>query len=174
MTDILYRGRVYFLHGTHRQTWYEACKVIKRTKKFVVVDSGDFPESPLYRGGRFSVNAEQLQKDGKAYHSRHGEYFYLEKPETGALFPSKELLATPDWVMLEAKSMGWDIGIPVCDWQDWQKECWMLATFLKMSLREVVNVWKSGRLPELWQEEYYKRQKDISYYLNHPDRLDQN
>lgn len=151
MSDIIYRGRVYFLHG-HQQTWYELCPVIKRTKKFVVVESGDFPESPLYRGGTFHLDAEQLQREGKAYHSRHGEYFHVEKPETGALFPSKELLSTPDWTTLEAQAMGWDITIPHCEWNDWQKDCWFLASILKMPLREVVNRWKSGELDDLFEK----------------------
>ena len=151
MTDIIYRGRAYSLHGKH-QVWYEPCKVVKRTKKFVIVESGDFPDSPLYRGGMFYVNAEQLHNKGKAYHSRHGEYFYVQKPEVGALFPSKEILATPDWVTLEAKAMGWDITIPPHQWNEWQRDCWMFAHFIKKPLRYVVDKWKAGRMSEIRQE----------------------
>jgi hypothetical protein len=151
MTDIIYRGRVYFFHW-QRQTWYEPCKVVKRTKKYVVVESGNFPETGMYPGGTFHLNAEQLHQQGKAYHSRHGEHFYVQKPETGALFPSKELLATPDWTTLEAQAMGWDITIPPCEWNEWQKDCWMVASILKMPLREVVNHWKAGKLEELFAQ----------------------
>ncbi len=150
MTEIIYRARVYFLHW-QRHTWYEPCKVLKRTKKFFIVESGDFPGTGMYRGGTFHVNAERLQNEGKAYHSRHGEYFYLEKPEVGALFPSKDLLETPDWVTLEAQSLGWDITLPPREWTNqWQKDCWMLASILKMPLREVVNHWKAGKIDELF------------------------
>lgn len=151
MTDIIYRARVYNLH-CQRQIWYEPCKVIKHTKKFFIVESGDFPDTGMYGGGIFHVNAEQLQKEGKAYHSRHGEYFYLEKPEVGALFPSKDLLATSDWVTLEAQAMGWDISVLPRDWNEWQRDCWLVASILKMPLREVVNYWKSGKLDELFAQ----------------------
>ena len=146
MTDIIYRARQYWFHHKS-QIWYEPCKIIKRTKKFVVVESGDFPDSPLYRGGTFHLNAQQLRETGKAYHSRHGEIFYLEKPEVGALFPSKELLNTPDWVTLEAQALGWDTTIPRHEWAEWQKDCFLVASTLKLPLREVVNFWKSGDRP---------------------------
>lgn len=151
MAEIIYRARIYSLHY-QRQTWYEPCKVLKRTKKFFIVESGDFPDTGMYRGGIFHVNAEQLLKEGKAYHSRHGEYFYLEKPETGALFPSKDLLATPDWTTLEAQSLGWDTSVSPREWNEWQRDCWLVASILKMPLREVVNHWKSGNLEELFAQ----------------------
>jgi hypothetical protein len=45
------------------------------------------------KGGRFNINKPKLQRDGRAYHSRHGEYFYIAVPDCAIALPeSKELL----------------------------------------------------------------------------------
>jgi hypothetical protein len=72
------------------KTYYEPCPVIKRTAKFITVKSETIPNSPFYAGGDFRLSIEDLQRDGKVYHSRHGEYFYLNPPTVSEpWFPSE-------------------------------------------------------------------------------------
>lgn len=102
----VYRERRFWKNGW--QCWYEECPVIRHTNKFVVVHSETYPDTPLYPGGEFSLNRQKLIQDGKSYHSRHGEYFYLEKPSQGFLFPSKDVMESPDPLITELKSLGWE------------------------------------------------------------------
>jgi len=95
-----------FINGINRLHWnegwctfYEPCPVIKTTALEIVVVSQDLPTEVLEQfpdfcsGGKFHVNKAKLQQDGKAYHSRHGEYFYLNAPETAIALPEgKKLL----------------------------------------------------------------------------------
>ncbi len=102
-----------FMDGIKRQglpekegwnVWYEPCPVIKTTVLTVVVFSKPAPEefldglclnrkSSFYSGGKFAVNKADLQRYGKAYHSRHGEYFCLNAPESAIALPEgKKLL----------------------------------------------------------------------------------
>jgi hypothetical protein len=46
---------------------------------------------------------------GKAYHPKHGEWFYLENPKQGDLFLSKDVITATPAVEIEAKSMDWDL-----------------------------------------------------------------
>ena len=45
------------------------------------------PVDTVYAGGVFHIQKAALQRDGKAYHSRHGEYFHLFAPETAIALP---------------------------------------------------------------------------------------
>ncbi len=81
------------------QTYYEPCPVVKVKPMTIVVRSMDMPPEILeafpdfHAGGEFHVNKPELQRDGKAYHSRHGEYFYIAVPDTAIALPqSKRLL----------------------------------------------------------------------------------
>ena len=47
-----------------------------------------FPD--FYAGGTFHVSKAKLQREGKAYHSRHGEYFYLNAPEDAIALPEAQ------------------------------------------------------------------------------------
>ncbi len=85
--------------GEGWNVWYESCPVVKTTAMEVVVTSQDMPSEimelypDLYKGGRFHVNKAKLQQSGRAYHSRHGEYFYIAVPDSAIALPeSKELL----------------------------------------------------------------------------------
>jgi hypothetical protein len=50
-----------------------------------------FPD--FYKGGKFHINKAKLQRDGKALHTRYGEYFYVDVPDSAIALPeSKELL----------------------------------------------------------------------------------
>ncbi len=113
---ILYRARRYntgnrglslsfkyhVLGGATPDTWltlYEPCPVVKTTAMEVVVTSQDMPPEIMelypdfYKGGKFHINKAKLQQSGRAYHSRHGEYFYIAVPDsTIALSESKELV----------------------------------------------------------------------------------
>jgi hypothetical protein len=75
----------------------------------IKIVSQTFPDSPLYPGGTFNLDRMALTNHGKCYHSRHGEYFYLEKPEQGALFPSADIFGMPSALDQEAKALGWDL-----------------------------------------------------------------
>ncbi len=93
-------------NGDGWHTFYEPCPVVKITAMEIIVVSKDMPSElleaysvfskgkpKLYDGGRFNINKPKLQRDGKAYHSRHGEYFYIDVPESAiALVESRELL----------------------------------------------------------------------------------
>lgn len=115
----LYRARRYY--RDRWCVWYEPCPILKLTARYIVVESADYPDSPLYKGGQFSVNRKQIEDNGKAYHSRHGEDFYLTPPSLGDLFPSKEIMATPDAVTMEAIQLGWNVE-PLWGMNEWQKD----------------------------------------------------
>jgi hypothetical protein len=125
--------------------------VTKITTKYIVVKSQDFPKSPLYAGGCFNVNRKQIEEKGKAYHSRHGEYFYLSQPDVGDLFPSEQILLMPDAVTTEAIQLGWNTE-PLWEMNEWQKDCYLYASLAKTPLRQTVDLWKSGKLEEAWRE----------------------
>ena len=141
MSDIIYRCRRYSYHDGWK-AWYEPCPVLKRSPKFVVIESQDFPESPLYRGGRFSLSRQSLEANGKAYHSRHGEWFFLEPQRDAFLFPSKDILETKDFTTLEAERIGWDCALG--NWEEWQVRCWLCAKSLNIPLREAIDRWRLG------------------------------
>jgi hypothetical protein len=113
---ILYRARRYntgnrglslsfkyhVLGGATPDTWltlYEPCPVVKTTAMEVIVVSQNIPLDILelfpdfYKGGKFHINKAKLQRDGKALHTRYGEYFYIAVPDSAIALPeSKELL----------------------------------------------------------------------------------
>ena len=93
-SSVIYRGRRYYKNGW--QCWYEECPVLHHTTKYLVIESKNYPGTPLKPVGKFSVPREALVQTGKAYHSRYGEYFYLEKPSQGFLFPSKDVMESED------------------------------------------------------------------------------
>ena len=79
--------------------WYEPCPVIKTTPMEIIVVSQNMPSDILeqfpdfYAGGKFHINKAKLQRDGRALHTRHGDYFYVAVPDVAiALVESKELL----------------------------------------------------------------------------------
>jgi len=85
--------------GDGWNVWYEPCPVVKTTAMEIIVISKDMPPEIMelypdfYKGGKFHINKAKLQQSGRAYHSRHGEYFYIEVPDSAiALGESKELL----------------------------------------------------------------------------------
>jgi hypothetical protein len=85
--------------GDGWNVWYEPCPVVKTTAMEIIVISKDMPPEimelypDLYKGGKFHVNKAKLQQSGRAYHSRHGEYFYIAVPDSAIALPeSKELL----------------------------------------------------------------------------------
>ena len=83
--------------GDSWKTYFEPCPVIKIKPMTIAVQSQNmspeiqeaFPD--FYAGGIFHIQKAALQRDGKAYHSRHGEYFHLFAPETAIALP--EILA---------------------------------------------------------------------------------
>lgn len=150
--NVLYRERRYSCKGTW-YSWFEPCPVVHETPKYVVVKSINYPESPLYPGGEFHVNKKQLQEKGKAYHSRHREYFFVAPLNVGNLPFNQDVLETPDLVTLEAKAMGWNTDVPAYKWEEWQRDCFLLATVLKIPLKiVVVYQFEVGELPELWKQ----------------------
>jgi hypothetical protein len=83
----------------HSRIFYEPCVVVKTTAMEVICISQtlSYEVTKLYpdfnKGGKFNINKPKLQRDGKAHHSRHGEYFYIAVPDSAiALVESKELL----------------------------------------------------------------------------------
>lgn len=139
--EFLYRACRYWFGGDWR-IWYERCPITARTISTLTVQSETFPDSPLYPGGKFRVSRCNIETDGKAYHSRHGEYFYTEPQPDAFLFPSKQLLETEDYAMVEARRKGWN-GPMLC-WEEWQRNCWLYATLLKEPLQNIIDRWKFG------------------------------
>jgi hypothetical protein len=133
----VYRGRHYWFHGD--RVWFEECPVVHETNMFITVRSLTYP-TIQYPGGDFRLSERNIKKFGKLYHSRHGEYFYLGKPRLGDLFPSKELLDSPDFVTQEAAALGWDISKPLHEWAEEDKACYILATTSKKPLAECVKL----------------------------------
>jgi hypothetical protein len=85
--------------GDGWNVWYEPCPVVKTTAMEIIVISKDMPPEIMelypdfYKGGKFHINKAKLQRDGKAHHSRYGEYFYIDVPDSAIALPeSKELL----------------------------------------------------------------------------------
>ncbi|MGG6263300.1 hypothetical protein ACQ4M3_35290 [Leptolyngbya sp. AN03gr2] len=142
MITHLYRQRRYSLHGVWR-SWYEPCPIIRSSNKFFIVQSVDYPETPLYAGGKFQID-RRIESTGKVNHTRHGEWFFLEPQADAFLFPSQDVLAMPDYATVEANKLGWDISVPVHEWHEWQRQCWLYATLLKVPLRTVIDRWKHG------------------------------
>ena len=140
MLSTIYRARRYSLHGYCR-TWYEPCQVIRQSTKFVTVESKDYPDTPLYPGGTFRLNRSALEEGLKVYHSRHGEWFYPEIQSDAFLFPSKDVMGSADFAMVEAIQVGWDGGL--LEWPEWQRNCWLYATLLRRPLRAIINQWEA-------------------------------
>ena len=94
--------KYHVLEGATPNTWlmlYEPCPVIKTTAMEIIVTSKNMPleilaQFPDFKaGGTFHVNKAKLQRDGKALHTRYGEYFYIAVPDVAiALVESRELL----------------------------------------------------------------------------------
>jgi hypothetical protein len=87
------------LLGEGWNVWYEPCPVIKTTAMEVIVISQNLPIDILQKhpdfklGGKFHINKAKLQRDGKALHTRHGEYFFISAPDIAfSLVESKELV----------------------------------------------------------------------------------
>jgi hypothetical protein len=157
--ETVYRDRRY-TYASQWCSWFEPCPVIHETERFITVRSQTY-ETIAYPGGDFRLDKENLLRSGKKYHSRHGEWFYLEKPRQGDLFPSKELLETADFVLQEAAAIGWDITVPIREWTEWQKMAWLYAKLAKVPLRKSVDLWKSGGLGalELALRDHYGEQQ---------------
>jgi hypothetical protein len=95
-------GCLHVLGGASPNTWltlYEACPVVKTTAMEVIVVSQNIPLDILELftdfnpGGKFHINKAKLQRDGKALHTRYGEYFYVDVPDSAIALPeSKELV----------------------------------------------------------------------------------
>jgi hypothetical protein len=142
MIEKIYRERRY-TYANQWCSWFEPCPVIHETARFIIVRSQTY-ETIAYLGGDFRLDKSKLLSFGKQYHSRHGEWFYLEQPRQGDLFPSKELLTTPDFVLQEAAAIGWDTALLIHEWAEWQKTAWLHAKLTKTSLRCSIDIWKRG------------------------------
>lgn len=137
-----YRARRYYLNDAW-QCWYEFCPTVKTTNCFVVVRSQTFLDTPLYPGGDFRLKKDALLRDEPAYHSRHGEYFYLHKPRLGELFPSPDVLAAKDFIIAEAEALGWDTSKPIHQWSEQQRWAYFLAKTTDRPLALIVEQIKS-------------------------------
>jgi hypothetical protein len=133
----VFRARQYWFNGD--RVWFEECPVVHESDRFVTVRSVTYP-TIRYPGGDFRLSKQNLEKFNELYHSRHGEYFYLNKPRQGDLFPSKELLESPDFIMQEAASLGWDVTTPLHEWSEEDKACWLLAFTSKILLKDAVKL----------------------------------
>ena len=92
-------GSVFEPIDSAARVFYEPCPVVKTTPMEVIVTSQNMPPDILAQfpdfkaGGSFHINKAKLQRDGRALHTRHGEYFYIDVPDVAiALDESKELL----------------------------------------------------------------------------------
>ena len=81
------------------RVFYEPCPVVKTTPMEVIVTSQNMPSEILElfpdfkAGGTFHINKAKLQRDGRALHTRHGDWFYIAVPDVAiALVESRELL----------------------------------------------------------------------------------
>jgi hypothetical protein len=108
--------------------------VLHHTTKYVVIESKDYPGTPLKPGGKFSIPREALIQTGKVYHSRYGEYFYLEKPDQGFLFPSKDVMDSEDALISELKALGWE----QYNLTDEQLQMYMTAHFRNTNIKNVI------------------------------------
>ena len=80
--------------------FYEPCPVVKTTAMEVIVVSQNIPLDILElfpdfnQGGKFHINKAKLQRDGKALHTRYGEWFHISAPDSAIVLveESKELL----------------------------------------------------------------------------------
>jgi hypothetical protein len=133
----VFRARQYWFNGAC--VWFEECPVVHETDRFITVRSITY-STIQYPGGDFRLSKQNLEKFNELYHSRHGEYFYLNKPRQGDLFPSKELLESPDFIMQEAASLGWDVTTPLHEWSEEDKACWLLAFTSKILLKDAVKL----------------------------------
>jgi hypothetical protein len=81
------------------RVFYEPCPVVKITAMEIIVVSQTMPYeiTKLYpdfkAGGKFNINKPRLQRDGKALHTRYGEWFHISAPDSAiALGESRELV----------------------------------------------------------------------------------
>ena len=134
------------------------------TKMFITVRSLTYP-TIQYPGGDFRLSKRNLSKFGKLYHSRHGEYFYLDKPSQGDLFPSRELLDSPSFVMQEAAALGWNTSKPLYEWGDGDKACYLLAILSQKPLTECVKILAqhgtTGIAREIYRFNMQQRERDL-------------
>ena len=140
MITKLYRERRY-TYANEWKCWFEPCEVIARTAKTITARSQSF--STLPDGGDFRLKLPQLMQDGHYHHSKAGK-FWVVQPCLGDLFPSQQLLDTPDFVMQEAVALGWVVSQPIHAWEEWQKQAWMVAMLTKKPLAECVKAWRFG------------------------------
>lgn len=89
----LYRGRRYWTTDGW-QTYYEPCPVVKRSEKYLTVQSEEIDIAGFYKGGTFKLKKSDLKANGKTYHSRHGEYFYVIALSDRAPLPTSAVLST--------------------------------------------------------------------------------
>jgi hypothetical protein len=92
-------GSVFEPIDSAARIFYEPCPVVKITAMKIIVVSQTMPYEITKRfpdfkaGGKFNINKPRLQRDGKALHTRYGEYFYISAPDSAiALGESKELV----------------------------------------------------------------------------------
>jgi hypothetical protein len=155
----VYRARKYY--HKEEKTWYEKCPVIKQTEKRLTVKSQNFPDTPLSPGGTFQLNLEKLKKEGRVYHSKNHDYFYLIQPKQGDLFPSKEVIESSDWLILEAISLGWEVPNNYSEgWEalhkleEWKRDCLVLASLSKLPLKKIIEIYEKGEFEQLAKKYY--------------------
>lgn len=171
MIKSVFRARHYWFQGD--RVWFEECPAIKETEQYVTVRSVTY-STIQYPGGDFRLKKKSLKDLGKRYHSRHGEYFYLNKPFQGDLFPSKELLESPDFILQEAAALGWDFSIPLHEWSEDDKACYLLAFASKILLKDAVKMLAhkglKGVEEEIAKAVQKQRQRDLMLILAEADQ----
>jgi hypothetical protein len=90
--SVLYRGRRYYVDGRW-YVYYEPCKILGKTPRYVIVSSQDFDIPGFYKGGKFNVNRDELRRRGIAYHSRHGESFYIRPLSDSSPLPNSAVIS---------------------------------------------------------------------------------
>jgi len=92
-------GSVFESIDSAARVFYEPCPVVKITAMEIIVVSQTMPYeiTKLYpdfkSGGKFNINKPRLQRDGKALHTRYGEYFYISAPNSAiSLVENRELV----------------------------------------------------------------------------------